>query len=589
MNAGLATAAPQPLPTGPQPSVAPGASTAVTKSAGEAFSLHLAKATAAKAPVKSVPAQQSADQVAEPTADQPAMLPKADNFSAKTEPKDAASKPDEALGQVASLNGSDPVALVLLAMPVAVQAEASPVGADVQANLQVTSAVPQTEAAKAADPLPKATFTPEPTAPPKAGLALDPKSAELHQAQQAIVPDRSAAPNTNQPQALDAQSADPESTTATQVEAQLQATTVEPRPDTFTSRKALADVALRPSEPATPEAGPVGELVTAGPNPAQQSLTQASIAPLAAPATKTEQPSSPQAQVVQSAIPLPVQEQANLSQVVAQQGASPEAVDATPTVAAKSAPASVGKGKSADLASDPRTSKSEIATASDMPTPPSGMILASSPKSGGSGAGSDLPGHEFERTAAPTQATDGASALAASSDVPQPLLQAPVHIAPQTLQTAALLVKSGPQTVASLAGQIVSKFDGKTTRFDVELHPLDLGRVDVRLEVGAGGQISAAMSFDNPQAASDMRARSADLQKALENAGFNLSGGLSFDVAGGRGQGSGRNSGAEPGPAQRVRALETATSAAAEAADTAMTNLMSAYGARPSRSVDIRI
>jgi len=150
-----------------------------------------------------------------------------------------------------------------------------------------------------------------------------------------------------------------------------------------------------------------------------------------------------------------------------------------------------------------------------------------------------------------------------------------------------VVLKSGPQTVSTLAAQIVSKFDGGATRFDLELHPLDLGRVDVRLEVGAGGQISASMSFDNPQAAAEMRSRSAELQKALENAGFNLSGGLSFDVAGDRGHGGSRHTGGEPGPAQRARALENAASAAADVADAA--SLMSAYGARPARGVDIRI
>src|SRR5204862_4666433 len=39
-------------------------------------------------------------------------------------------------------------------------------------------------------------------------------------------------------------------------------------------------------------------------------------------------------------------------------------------------------------------------------------------------------------------------------------------------------------TVAHLAEQIVSKSEGKATRFDVQLDPAGLGKVDVRIEIG---------------------------------------------------------------------------------------------------------
>ncbi|OYU70885.1 MAG: hypothetical protein CFE28_13310 [Alphaproteobacteria bacterium PA2] len=224
--------------------------------------------------------------------------------------------------------------------------------------------------------------------------------------------------------------------------------------------------------------------------------------------------------------------------------------------------------------------------------PATGSPITAMTSTGGSSGGfsgeARQDGQASDLASNPSVSTDAAAAQPAPvAEASQTPIPAPIHVAPQTLQTAAVVLKSGPQTVSTLAAQIVSKFDGGATRFDLELHPLDLGRVDVRLEVGAGGQISASMSFDNPQAAAEMRSRSAELQKALENAGFNLSGGLSFDVAGDRGQGGSRHTGGEPGPAQRARALENAASAAADVADAA--SLMSAYGARPARGVDIRI
>ena len=718
MNAGLATAAPLPLPTGPQTSVAPGASTAVTKPAGEAFSLHLAKAIAEKTPAKPVTTQQPSDQIDPSTSELPARVAKADDIDPKTKSKDLAPTQDVAPAPVASLNGSDQAALAFVAIPMAIQSETPAAKVDVTANLQVTSEAPLIEATKGSNALAKVALNPSEPESPKTTQVAELETATPYLAQQAIaqaalapdtlpaqkadipqsspaqvakpatplseqakasrsqviaaqatspegvqvalpVADKSSPPSvsksksavlttdarvsqseaatasilftppagevlasspksgggdtlakvspsfsgtetaragistdlvTAQPQPVQTtiataskadqpqtpptqvgQMAQSATTLAEQVQAGLRATTTDPQTEPATISNDLGAVTLKSPEPEPSKTAQIAELVTATPSLAKQVIAQASVVPDTLPASKPDQPQTPPTQVAQMA------------------GSSPEQTPATPLVAAKSSLPSASKVKTAGQTNDSRVSKSDVATASTLPNPPAGMIATSSTKSGGNGAGSGAPGHEFESSAARSQSMEGASAQASSSDVPQPLLQATVHIAPQTLQSAGSIVRSGPQTLAGLAAQIVSKFDGKTTRFDVELHPLDLGRVDVRLEVGAGGQISAAMSFDNPQAAADMRARSADLQKALENAGFNLSGGLSFDVAGDRGQGGGRNSGAEPGPAQRVRALETATNAAAEAADLVMTNLMSAYGARPSRSVDIRI
>jgi flagellar hook-length control protein FliK len=90
--------------------------------------------------------------------------------------------------------------------------------------------------------------------------------------------------------------------------------------------------------------------------------------------------------------------------------------------------------------------------------------------------------------------------------------------------------------VALLAAQIAGKVDGKSTRFDVQLDPHGLGKVDVRVEISARGEVSAALTFENPQAASELRGKAGELQTALEQAGFDLSKtSLSFN-SGGQGQ-----------------------------------------------------
>lgn len=126
-----------------------------------------------------------------------------------------------------------------------------------------------------------------------------------------------------------------------------------------------------------------------------------------------------------------------------------------------------------------------------------------------------------------------------AAETPDAIQQAETRATAQTLTPAALAgqaVRGSPETVANLAAQIIKKLEGQSTRFDLELNPGGLGKVDVRVDIGAQGQITAAMTFENPQAAADLRARAAELHRLLEQAGFDLSGGLSFDVAGDRGQ-----------------------------------------------------
>ncbi len=108
--------------------------------------------------------------------------------------------------------------------------------------------------------------------------------------------------------------------------------------------------------------------------------------------------------------------------------------------------------------------------------------------------------------------------------------------APPTSEPAATPVRAGSETVATLAAQIVKKLEGRASRFDLELDPVGLGRVDVRIEIAAHGRVTAVMTFDNPQAAAELRGRAGELQRSLEQAGFDLSGGIAFDVAGDRGQ-----------------------------------------------------
>jgi len=87
---------------------------------------------------------------------------------------------------------------------------------------------------------------------------------------------------------------------------------------------------------------------------------------------------------------------------------------------------------------------------------------------------------------------------------------------------AAVATRGAPELVAQMAATISRKLEGRITRFNMELNPAEMGRVDVKLSIEADGRVAAQMSFDNPAAAADMRGKADDLRRQLEQAGFTV-------------------------------------------------------------------
>ncbi|MFT4090779.1 MAG: flagellar hook-length control protein FliK [Asticcacaulis sp.] len=146
---------------------------------------------------------------------------------------------------------------------------------------------------------------------------------------------------------------------------------------------------------------------------------------------------------------------------------------------------------------------------------------------------------------APQPQTQGQvqSQTQAQVQTPNPATPTPVELtAKAPLQPALTTGEATPQApqgtnlsshtvenIAALSAQITRKLAGKTTQFDMQLTPADQGRVDVRLEIGSDGKLSAHMSFDSPISESEFRGRQDELRRQLEQAGFQLEdGALSF-------------------------------------------------------------
>lgn len=190
--------------------------------------------------------------------------------------------------------------------------------------------------------------------------------------------------------------------------------------------------------------------------------------------------------------------------------------------------------------------------------------------------------------AAESQAPDAGEVASAPAGAEAPPAEtATASTAPAETPAAPVPVRGAPETVANLAAAIARKLEGRNSRFEVELDPLGLGAVNVSIDIGADGKLSAQFAFDRPETAAEMRGRSQELQRALEQAGFDLAkNSLSFD--GGQGRERGGAGGDQPRQNNaRAQAFQQAL-LAAEAADSLPAQPLRLRN-RPRAGLDVRI
>jgi len=227
-----------------------------------------------------------------------------------------------------------------------------------------------------------------------------------------------------------------------------------------------------------------------------------------------------------------------------------EAVVAAPVViAASDADADAPPAQPAQTAQAAQAPSPAPPTAAPAPTPVRNGSArlderqSNAATSNASEAKADAPASANLTTATPAATTPATTAALNDKAAPAPILPADVapldaqaDLAPSQqildAQTAAStaqrdlgqsqLSRATVETTAHLAAQILKKLEGRSTRFDMALTPEGLGRVDVSLEIDSDGRLAARLAFDNPAAATDMRARADELRRQLQDAGFQL-------------------------------------------------------------------
>ena len=133
-------------------------------------------------------------------------------------------------------------------------------------------------------------------------------------------------------------------------------------------------------------------------------------------------------------------------------------------------------------------------------------------------------------------ADTNAAAPKTSADAAQPTaLTAPTHSAPVSAANAAPAAAPAPQAAAiPLAGvaiEIASKALAGKNHFEIRLDPPELGRIEVHLDVDRDGNVTSRLIADRSDTLDLLRRDSADLERALQDAGLKTSdNGLQFSL-----------------------------------------------------------
>jgi flagellar hook-length control protein FliK len=181
--------------------------------------------------------------------------------------------------------------------------------------------------------------------------------------------------------------------------------------------------------------------------------------------------------------------------------------------------------------------------------------------------------------AAPAAAGNGAAAsgqpaAAQPGLIPLGLTQAAARI-PGMAPVQARPTTPGAVPVDQVAVQIQKAVGAGQDRIRIQLHPAELGRIDVKLDLGNDGFVKAVVSVDKPETFELFQRDLRGLERALQDAGLKTdSGSLSFNLRGedrgapGSGQERGQpNDGTSRMDLDEEAAVEPAVAAAVSATD----------------------
>ncbi len=156
------------------------------------------------------------------------------------------------------------------------------------------------------------------------------------------------------------------------------------------------------------------------------------------------------------------------------------------------------------------------------------------------------------------QAADAAqSASATQSAAPDQLTSSsPTTTDTARAQATPAALQSAPAATLQVYARMIERADGRAQRFEIRLDPAELGRVDVRIEVGADRKVHAVLAAHDSAALTDLMRGQRALERALSDAGIDLAeNGVRFELAtdnGRSGAGLQRDNDGNPAPSANV-------------------------------------
>jgi len=159
---------------------------------------------------------------------------------------------------------------------------------------------------------------------------------------------------------------------------------------------------------------------------------------------------------------------------------------------------------------------------------------ASSAPSQNNAPAPNLPDSQPATPAHTDNSSTNANLAAANTQVTtpaaQPQIAATLHVSQQAPQDAPTPDQT---TFAALGVAIAAKSKDGEKQFDINMHPADLGKIDVRISVNSDGQAQAHLTAEHPQTLQLLKQDQATLAQNLRDAGLDVSNsGLSFSLKG---------------------------------------------------------
>ena len=182
-----------------------------------------------------------------------------------------------------------------------------------------------------------------------------------------------------------------------------------------------------------------------------------------------------------------------------------------------------GEGETTTAASNSQSPSK--ASASATVASPAGSANPNAAATAATAAAPDLQAAAADPAAGQTKAAATVDALAAAAPAP--------HEAARASATHTAAQAAAPAATVQVYTRMIERFDGRAQRFEIRLDPAELGRVDVRIEIGADKKVHAVLAAHDSAALNDLMRGHRALERALADAGIDLAdGGVKFELAG---------------------------------------------------------